>query len=108
MALPICLVISSRGVSVIPKDKIKNARILLVDNDLVNVLALKNILHTHGFRNITNSKPISSERIVEKTALPALVVLNIDNTNGAHLQVLKNLQQELSFATLILKLLTMR
>ena len=106
MALPICLVISSRGVSVIPKDKIKNARILLVDNDLVNVLALKNILHTHGFRNITNSKPISSERIVEKTALPALVVLNIDNTNGAHLQVLKNLQQELSLYNVPILVLT--
>ncbi len=92
--------------SVIPEDKLINARILLVDNDLVNVLALKNILHAHGFRNITNSKPASSERIVEKSKIPALVVLNIDNTNGSHLQVLQNLHQELCIYNVPILVLT--
>ena len=96
----------SWGVSVIPKDKLNNARILLVDNDLVNVLALKNILHAHGFLNITNSKPISSERIVEKNNIPAVVVLNIDNTNGSHLQVLKTLHQELCIYNVPILVLT--
>ncbi|WP_455199694.1 two-component system response regulator [Kaarinaea lacus] len=90
----------------IPEDKLINARILLVDNDLVNVLALKNILHAHGFRNITNSKPASSERIVEKSKIPALVVLNIDNTNGSHLQVLQNLHQELCIYNVPILVLT--
>jgi diguanylate cyclase (GGDEF)-like protein len=80
---------------VVPGDQLKKARILLLDNDLVNVLALKNILHTHGFRNISNTKPVINNRLVEANSLPALVVLNVDNTNGTHLQVLKNLQQEL-------------
>lgn len=106
MANPTSVVIPLWGVSVIPKDKIYNARILLVDNDLVNVLALKNILHTHGFRNISNSKPISSERIVDKNDLPALVLLNIDNTSGSHLQVLKNLRQELSIYNVPILVLT--
>ncbi|MEJ2181181.1 MAG: EAL domain-containing protein [Gammaproteobacteria bacterium] len=90
----------------ISKDNINNARILLVDNDLVNVLALKNILHTHGFRNISNSKPASSARIVEKHNPPSLVVLNIDNTNGAHLQLLKNLQGELAISNVPLLIVT--
>ena len=90
----------------ISTDNINNARILLVDNDLVNVLALKNILHTHGFRNISNSKPASSARIVEKHNPPSLVVLNIDNTNGTHLQLLKNLQGELAISNVPLLIVT--
>ncbi|WP_455366501.1 two-component system response regulator [Kaarinaea lacus] len=84
------------GERVLAKEQLKTARILVVDNDLVNVLALKNILHAHGFRNISNTKPVTNNRLVDSSKLPSLVVLNIDNTNGAHLQVLKNLQQELA------------
>ena len=106
MAKPAYGVIPSWGVGVILKDQIKNARILLVDNDLVNVLALKNILHAYGFRNISNRKPISSEQILEKNNFPDLVLLNIDNTNGSHLQVLKNLQQQLSLNNVPILVLT--
>jgi len=81
---------------VIPTEQLKKARIRVIDNDLVNVLALKNILHTHGFRNICNTKPAVGDRLVDANNLPALVLLNLDNTSGSQLQLLKNLQQELA------------
>jgi len=91
---------------VVPKDLLKKARILLVDNDLVNVLALKNILHSRGFRNISSTKPATNNRLADAKNPPALVVLNIDNTNGYHLQVLKNLQQQLAMHDVPILLLT--
>ncbi|HEY5602318.1 MAG TPA: EAL domain-containing protein [Gammaproteobacteria bacterium] len=94
------------GEIVIPESQLKTAKILLADNDLVNVLALKNILHAHGYRNISNAKPAGSERLVDLHNPPSLVVLNVDNTNGAQLQVLKNLQQDLARRDIPVLLLT--
>ena len=69
--------------------------ILLVDNDLVNVLALKNILNSHGYGNISNVKPVDSENLLSATKKPSIVILNIDNTNSSSLLVLKQMINEL-------------
>jgi diguanylate cyclase (GGDEF)-like protein len=91
---------------VVPSNQLKTARILLADNDLVNILAMKNILHAHGFRNICNTRPVTNERLTDPNNPPALVVLNVDNTNGSQLQVLKNLLQEIALPEIPILLLT--
>ena len=73
----------------------KNSEILLVDNDLINVLALTNILRSHGYENVRNIKPADCETSLLAKNSPSLIVLNIDNTGSGNLQLLNNLVREL-------------
>jgi diguanylate cyclase (GGDEF)-like protein len=82
---------------VIAREKIKNANIMLMDNDLVNILALKNILHNHEFSSVNTLKPIDSERYFDPQNLPDLIIINIDTTVGENLGVLDNIRRELEY-----------
>lgn len=79
----------------IAREKIKNANIMLMDNDLVNILALKNILHNHEFSCVSTLKPIDSERFFDPQQLPDLIIINIDTTVGENLGVVDNIHREL-------------
>ena len=83
------------GERVVSLEQIKNAGIVLIDNDLVNILALKNILHAHGFKHISSVKPVSSEQLFSPQNLPDLIVLNLDNTNSGKLGLLKKIKQDM-------------
>ncbi|MGD8568348.1 MAG: EAL domain-containing protein [Gammaproteobacteria bacterium] len=80
----------------IAREKIKNANIMLMDNDLVNILALKNILHNHEFSSVNTLKPIDNERYFDPQRLPDLIIINIDTTVGENLGVLNNIHRELA------------
>ena len=72
-----------------------NSEILLVDNDLINILALTNILNSHGYESVRNIKPVDCGSPIFSRYLPSLVILNVDNTSSGNLLVLKNIIQEL-------------
>jgi len=73
----------------------KQVEILLVDNDLINILALTNILNSHGYANVRNIKPADTEHPVFTQGLPSLVILNIDNSSSGNLLLLKSILQEM-------------
>ena len=72
-----------------------NSEILLVDNDLINILALTNILNSRGYEHVRNIKPADFENPFFAQYLPSLIVLNIDNTGTGNLQTLNKILQEL-------------
>jgi len=74
----------------------KKSEILLIDNDLINILALTNILNSHGFENVRNVKPADCESPFFSRYLPSLIILNIDNTSSGNLHILNNVVQELA------------
>ncbi|MGD8885361.1 MAG: EAL domain-containing protein [Gammaproteobacteria bacterium] len=80
----------------ISKEQVFNAGITLIDNDLVNVLALKNILYKHQFSRVSTVKPAEVEQYVDSQNPPDLVIINIDNTAGDDLNILKKIRQDTS------------
>ena len=72
-----------------------NSEILLVDNDLINILALTNILNSRGYEHVRNIKPADFENPFFTQYLPSLIILNIDNTGTGNLQTLNKILQEL-------------
>lgn len=74
----------------------KSATITLIDNDQVNILALKNILHAHGFSRINTVRPIDDGFRLEQNNVPDLVILNIDTTGGDELGLLRQVERELA------------
>ena len=63
----------------ISDDQIQDANILIVDDNLVNVLALKKILNAHSFNNIDSYKPEGDEPfVIDENCYPELVILNLD------------------------------
>ena len=80
----------------IARERLKEARITVIDNDLVNVLALKNILHNHEFSRINAIKPIDDDCCLDPYNIPDLIILNIDTTAGEELGLLKSISKELA------------
>lgn len=72
--------------------------ILIIDNDVINVLALKNILNANGYQNVRDIKPVDCEHSLFLQKEPSLIILNLDNTCSSNLQVLKKLKHELGQA----------
>lgn len=73
----------------------KNSEILVVDNDLINILALTNILNSHGYKEVRTIKPADYESQLFSRDLPSLIILNIDNTSSGNLHALHRIVQEL-------------
>ena len=69
--------------------------ILLIDNDIINVLALKNILNANGYPNVRDIKPAHYEHSFFAKEIPSLIILNLDNTCSSNLHVLKKIYHEL-------------
>jgi len=69
----------------------KSSEILLVDNDLINILALTNILNANGYDNVRNVQPADCERSVFAYSIPSLIIFNIDTTSSGNLLILKNI-----------------
>ena len=69
--------------------------ILLIDNDIINVLALKNILNANGYPSVRDIKPAHCEHSFFAKKIPSLIILNLDNTCSSNLHVLKKILHEL-------------
>jgi len=91
---------------VITSESIKNSELLLVDNDLVNILALKNILESCQFAHISHVIPASTQQYFSANKLPSLIVLNVDNTSADGFGVLKKLKQEMGLNKIPILLVT--
>lgn len=73
-----------------------SADILLIDNDVINVLALKNILNANGYPNVRDIKPVDCEHSFLFKKIPSLIILNLDNTCSSNLHILKKIKHETS------------
>jgi len=80
---------------VITSNTIKNSEILLIDNDLVNILAIKNILKSYQFTKISHVIPASAQQYISPDNPPSLVILNFDNTSADGFGVLRKINLEM-------------
>lgn len=79
----------------ITSNTIKNSEILLIDNDLVNILAIKNILKSYQFTKISHVIPASAQQYISPDNPPSLVILNFDNTSADGFGVLRKINLEM-------------